>query len=195
MRDDNNQSRSRSHQEAEAVRRKSNDRFDTPASSIYYEDFVPGTKIKSRKTRSSRNTTPRSSSSTPFDPLQSQKPRPASKMDTPVNNTKIGLLSTMPGTVGSRRWHHHTTSKNVVDSSVVANGSPLVAKSLKTASSRNPFQSASDLQSKTNNGFSSRLRHSVEYVESSPVTLEDDSPVDDSSSKPIAESEQAAVQK
>lgn len=175
LRDDNPQSRSRSTQEAEAVRRKSNDRFDTPASTVDYEDFVPGTQVKSRKTKRSRNSTPHNSIDTPFVASQGQTTKPISKSDTPTNNLKTGFGSAVPGTVGSRKWHH-TTDRQVIDSPLVSNGSPLVSKSSKLSGSRNPFQSSSDLQSKTNNGFSSRLRHSVENTGSSPVELSDVSP-------------------
>lgn len=176
LRDDNAQSRSRSHQEAEAVRRKSHDRFDTPASSIFYDEFIPGTQVKSVRSRKTRYGTPSSNASTPStsQQLPTKSNVPMTNLQTPKSVS--AMRHEVPGTIGSRRWQH--TSKKESSAAASQNDSPLIAKGTRPSKSANIFKTYNDLESKTNNGFSSRLRHSTRDSEpSSPVDLVDTSPV------------------
>lgn len=173
LRDDNAQSRTRSHQEAEGVRRQSTDRFDTPASSIYYEDFIPGTQVKATKSRRSRHVTPDHSSGTPRSSQTNAKSTTKHELDTPANNRKHN--SGIPGTLGSRRWQH-INNKELNLSPLTSNQTHLIERASNVV---NPFQSSGDLRLKGGtNGFSSRLRNSVEGPETSPIDLVQTSPTD-----------------
>ncbi|CCG84378.1 protein of unknown function [Taphrina deformans PYCC 5710] len=162
LRDENSSSRSKTRQEADAIRRPSNDRFDTPASSVHYDEFIPGTQIKSRRTRRSRQTTPSSQSSTPVNLQLSRRTR--SKPSEAQMTIKELHDSQQSFTVGpsSRQWRHmeDSPSNHVLTSS----DSPLYTKKAVGKQRSNLFQASDDLQSKTNNGFSSRLRDSIEHT-------------------------------
>lgn len=122
LRDEAGQSRTRP-QEAEAVRRPSDERYGTPASSIYFDEFVPGTQRRSnRKTvsgsgsGSSKPVTPNSASSSPA--LWHSSSATTRHLSTPVQTHRPAapIRHDVPGTAGSRRWpvlaHNNNINKN-----------------------------------------------------------------------------------
>lgn len=158
LRDDNAQSRNRSDKETDAVRRQSNDRFDTPASSVYYEDFIPGTNVKSKRNRRSRHATPDSASKSSLPLHHTPKPKPKAdvKLDTP--RTQLATETGVPGTFGSRRWQRFNDKELF---QLVSDSSPLGSKNPKHMTSLSDLDTAASRSSNGTNGFSSRLRHSA----------------------------------
>lgn len=176
LRDENSQSRSKARQEADAVRRASHERFDTPASSVFYDEFIPGTQVKSRKSRRSRQGTPTSNSSTPITSQHSKDKylELLDKQETPVSSNLGPSTTGRVDSLKSRRWTHADELSSTRNPELDTSPSNLKQNRVRQGPPINLFQNSNDLQSKTNNGFSSRLRHSVYPDQPGELTRIDD---------------------